>query len=116
MTSALLVAVLVVGGLLTLWAAGAAAMDREPSKRLLQGLLGFQLLLLVQLAAVLVAVANGERPAETGAFAGYVVLSLLLLPGGLALTVDERSRYGTLVMAVACLTVVVVELRLDATW
>lgn len=116
MTSGVTVAVLVAGAVLAACAAVLAALGREPGRRLLQGLLGFQLLLIAQLAVVLVRVGGGARPAETAAFVGYVVLSLLLLPGGLALSVDEHSRYGTLVLGVAALVVVVVELRMDATW
>ena len=44
------------------------------------------------------------------------MLSLLLLPGGLALSSGEHSRYGTLVLGVACLAVLVVEWRMAVTW
>ena len=94
----------------------AAARGLAPGKPQLQALLGLQLVLLGQLAHVLWRLSGGERPAEKGAFAGYVVLSLLLLPGGLAMAVEERTRWGSLVLAVACLVVGVVELRLGATW
>lgn len=116
MTPGLVVAVLVAAGALTVWAAVAAALGHAPPRRFLQGLLALQLVLLAQLAVVGYRLAQGRRPAETGAFVGYLVLSLLLLPGGLSLSVDERSRYGTLVLGVACVTVAVVELRMVATW
>ncbi len=116
MTSGLVIAVLVLAAVLGAWAAVAAALGLAPPRRLLQGLLGLQLVLLAQLAVVGYRLAQAVRPAETGAFVGYLVLSLLLLPGGLALTVDEPSRYGTLVLAVAAVTLAVVELRMDATW
>ena len=116
MTPVLLIAVLVGAGLLTVGSTVAAALGQAPPRRLLQGMLGLQVVLLGQLAVVGYRLAQGVRPAEAGAFAGYLVLSLLLLPGGLALSVDEHSRYGTLVLAVACLTVGVVELRMGATW
>jgi len=106
------VATLVVGLLCLV----AAARGLAPGRLQLQALLGLQLLLLGQLGYVLYRISGGERPAEKGAFAGYVVLSLLLLPGGLALAVEERTRWGSLVLAIACLVVAVVELRLAATW
>lgn len=112
LSTVLLVAALVVGVL----AALTAAVDREPPRPLLQAVLGLQFGLLAQLAVVLVRVSGGDRPAEPLAFGGYVVLSLVLLPAGLALSAQERSRWGTLVLAVAALTVAVVELRLRATW
>ena len=116
MTSGLTAGVLVLAVLLALWAVVEAAAGHAPRRWLLQGLLGLQLVLLGQGAVVGVGLAQGDRPGQAGAFAGYLVLSLLLLPGGLALSVDERTRYGTLVLAVACLAVAVVELRLVATW
>ena len=112
LVSAGTVAALVVGLLCVV----AAARGLAPGRVQLRALLGLQLVLLGQLAYVLYRLSGGERPAETGAFAGYVVLSLLLLPGGLALAVEERTRWGSLVLAIACLVVAVVELRLAATW
>ncbi len=96
--------------------AAAAALGWEPPRLLLQALLALQLGLLVQLAVVLVQVSEGARPAEPVPFTGYVVLSLVLLPGGLALSASERSRWGSAVLAVAAVTVAVVQLRLGATW
>lgn len=116
MTPALVVAVLAVALLVAAAAGVEAARGRAPARRLLQALLGLQVVLLAQLAVVVVRLLQGERAAEGGAFAGYVVLSLLLLPGGLALSADEHSRYGSMVLAVACVTVAVVELRMVATW
>ena len=116
MTSALVVAVcaasLVIGLLFLL----SAATGLAPGRLQLQALLGLQLVLLGQLAYVLYRLGGGDRPAETGTFAGYLVLSLLLLPGGLALAAEERTRWGSLVLAVAALVVAVVEQRLGATW
>lgn len=113
---ALVVAVLAVAVGLAVAAGIVAALGHAPPRRLLQGLLALQLVLLAQLVVVGYRLAQGTRPQEVGAFVGYLVLSLLLLPGGLALSVDERSRYGTLVLGVACVTVAVVELRMVATW
>lgn len=112
LTTVLLVAALLVGVL----AALTAGVGREPGRPLLQAVLGLQFGLLAQLVLVLVRVSGGERPAEALAFGGYVVLSLVLVPAGLALSAQERSRWGSLVLAVASLTVAVVELRLRATW
>lgn len=116
MDSRLVVAVVVVALGIAAWAAVECARDRLPPRRLLQALFGLQALLLVQLLAVLVRVGGGQRPESSGAFTGYAVMTLLLLPGALALTVEERSRWASLVLAVACVTVTVVEWRLDVTW
>ena len=116
MVAQLLVAVLVVSLAIAAWAVVECLRDRQPPRRLLQALFALQALLLVQLLGVLVRIGGGQRPAEQGAFLGYAVMTLLLLPGALALTVEERSRWASLVMAVACVTVAVVEWRLDVTW
>ena len=116
MNGGLVVAVLVVGVALALWGAVASALGQQPPRRLLQALLAFQLLLLAQAAVAVVRLTGGTDAESTGTFVGYLVFSLLLLPGGLALSADEHSRYGTAVLAVACVVAAVVELRLVATW
>ena len=116
MVAPFVVAVVVVSLALAAWAVVECVRDRLPPRRLLQALFALQALLLVQLLGVLVRIGGGQRPASTGAFTGYAVMTLLLLPGALALTVEERSRWASLVMGVACLTGAVGEWRLDVTW
>ena len=108
---AVLVASLLVG------AAGAVEglRGRAPGRLLLQALLALQLLLLAQAGLAVAALLRGDRAGEPVTFLGYLVLSLVLLPGALGLSVQERSRYGSFVLAAACLVVAVVELRLQAT-
>ncbi|MDP9436919.1 MAG: hypothetical protein M3P93_17745 [Actinomycetota bacterium] len=112
----LLVPVVLVASLLV-GAAGAVEglRGRAPGRPLLQALLALQLLLMAQAALAVTALLRGGRAAEPVTFVGYLVLSLLLLPGALGLSAQERSRYGSLVLAAACLVVAVVELRLQAT-
>lgn len=90
--------------------------DRPPGRGLLRGLLALQALLLVQAGLAVYRLVQGtDAPSSTGTYAGYLLLSLLLLPGAFALTVEERTRYGSLALGAACLVVAVVELRLQAT-
>lgn len=106
-----LVATLVVG----LLGAVEGLRDRAPGRGLLRGLLALQALLLLQAAvAVYRFVQGADDPASTGTYVGYLLLSVLLLPGAFALVVEERTRYGSLVLGGACLLVAVVELRLQA--
>lgn len=116
MSSGFVVAVLVLGLGLALGGGVVGGLGRQPPRWLLRGLLALQLVLLAQAAVVVVRLLQGEHAQETSAFIGYLIFSLLLLPGGLALSVDEHSRYATVVLAVACVTVAVVELRMVATW
>lgn len=107
-----LVATLLVGML----GAAEGLRDRAPGRGLLRGLLALQALLLVQVAlAVLRLVQGDDDPASTVTYGGYLLLSVLLLPGAFALVVEERTRYGSLVLGAGCLVVAVVELRLQAT-
>ena len=107
--AAVAIAQAVAGGVL-------AARDLRPGKPLLQGLLLLQLLLLAQAAVAVVRLVGGDRPVETGAFVGYLVVSVLLVPGGLVWSFEEKSRYGTLVLAVVCLVAAVLQERLGTLW
>jgi hypothetical protein len=115
-TPALVVAVLAVSLLLALWSGLLAARDVLYGKPFLQGMFALQALLVAQLAGVLVFLGGDERPAETTAFASYLVLSLLLVPASFGLALEEKTRYGTLVFTIVSLAIAVVETRLVATW
>ena len=99
---------------LGVWALLAAAANRLPPKLHLQALFLLQAVLVVQ--AVVAFVRIGDWDGSKGELSGYLAMSVLLVPGGLVLAVEERSRYGTLILAVACLVVAVVEVRLLAVW
>ncbi|MCW2613270.1 MAG: hypothetical protein JWN08_264 [Frankiales bacterium] len=107
--AALAVALALAGGVL-------AARDLRPGKPLLQGVLALQLLVLVQAAIAVVRLLGGDAPDETGAFVGYLVVSVLLVPAGMVWSFEEKSRYGTLVLAVVCLVVAVLQERLGTLW
>ncbi len=93
-----------------------AARDRRPGKPLLQGILLLQLLLLAQAAIAVTRLLQGDRPEEVGAFAGYLIVSALLVPGGAIWSLEEKSRYGTLILAAVCLVVAVLQQRLVGLW
>ena len=114
MTGRLSAAVFVLSLGLGGWALVWAALDRLLPKVHLQALFLLQAVLVLQ--AVVALVRMGEWDGSQGELAGYLAVSALLVPGGLVLAVEERSRYGTLTLAVACLVVAVVEVRLLAVW
>jgi hypothetical protein len=107
-------ALIVLSLALALWAGGCAALDRLPPRPHLQLLFVLQALVVVQ--AVVALVRSGEWGGSKPELLGYLAVSAVLVPGGLFLTVEERSRWGTLVLAAACLTLAVVVVRLDAVW
>jgi hypothetical protein len=114
MTDALATVVFVLSLALGGWALVWAAMDRLLPKVHLQGLFLLQAVLVAQ--AVVALVRMGDWGGSNGELSGYLAVSALLVPGGLVLAVEERSRYGTLILAVACLVVAVVEVRLLSVW
>lgn len=114
MTDPLATAVFVLSLALAGWALVWAVRDRLLPRQHLQALFLLQAALVVQALVALVRMADWAG--SKGELSGYLAVSALLVPGGLVLAVEERSRYGTLVMAVACLVVAVVEVRLLAVW
>ncbi len=99
---------------LALWAAACAALDRLPPKLHLQLL--FVLQALVVLQGVVALLRSADWGGSKGELFGYLAVCFLLVPGGLVLSVEERNRWGSLVLAAACLTVAVVVVRLLTVW
>ena len=114
MTDPLATAVFVLSLALGAWALAWAARNRLLPKTHLQALFLLQAVLVLQALVALVRMADWGG--SKGELVGYLAVSALLVPGGLVLAVEERSRYGTLVLAVACLVVAVVEVRLLNVW
>jgi len=107
-------ALIAVSLVLAAWAGACAALDRLPPKPHLQLLFVLQALVVLQAGVALVR--SGEWDGSKPELFGYLAVSAVLVPGGLFLTVEERSRWGTLVLAAACLTLAVVVVRLDTVW
>ena len=114
MVDGLVTAVIAVALVLAAVAFLLAALDRLPPRAHLQGLIGLQLLVMVQAVVAIGRLGDWEGP--TGELLGYLAVAFLLVPGGMALTVEERTRWGTAVLGAACLVLAVVVLRLDAVW
>ena len=107
------VATIVVSLVLAVWYLIRSALNRAPSRYdlLATALLGV-------LAAVLVVVAiaglfDGSRPAETSTFAGYLITTVAFAPTAFVLARMEPTRWGTLILGVACLVLPVLVLRLQ---
>jgi flagellar biosynthesis protein FliQ len=72
--------------------------------------------LLVQMVVGIVQAATTSRELETATFVGYLVGTAVLLPLGGFWAMAERSRWGAGVLAVACLAVPVMVLRMGQLW
>ncbi len=114
MSDGLVLAITVLALLHAVTAFVLAALDRLPPKVHLQGLLLLQVLVLVQAVLALVRLGGWDGPA--GELLGYLAVAVLLVPGGMVLTVEERTRWGTAVLGAACLVLAVVLLRLQVIW
>jgi hypothetical protein len=101
-----------------LWCAVSAAVGQAPTIRHRIGLLVLEAVALVQALVLVVGlVVQGGR--TTGAvveIVGYLVATLVVLPIGAALAHGERTRYGSIVLAVAGVTLAVLSLRTGQVW
>jgi hypothetical protein len=112
-----LAAALVVGALVLAVAAGIwAALDRPVRLGHLVGGAAVEALLLVQVGIALVRLAGSTALASPATFVGYAVGSLIVLPLGALWALEERTRWSSVVFAVAALTTAVIVVRMGVVW
>lgn len=116
MIPALAVTVMVALAAGALWSAVEVARNRPMNVPLLIGTGVLELLLVAQLVVGIAQLAGTERDVPAGEFLAYQVGALLLLPAGVAWGLAERTRYGPAVLVVACLSLVVMVVRMQAIW
>ena len=107
------VATIVLSLILAAWFLLRSALNRAPSR---SDLLATALLAAVVAVLVVVAVVglfDGSRPAETSTFAGYLITTVAFAPTAFVLARMEPTRWGTLILGVACLVLPVLVLRLQ---
>ena len=111
---AALVALLGVG--LAGWAGWRAATDRPVIlKQLLAGG-AVEAVLLVELVVAAISSLRGDGPADAATFWGYAATTLFVLPFAAAWAFAERSRWSSVVLVVAALTVSFLQLRMVQVW
>ena len=93
-----------------------AARDKRINWTLLGMLRVIEAGLLAQLVIGIVQFAGTSRDVSGPFFIGYLIGSLLILPIGALWALAESSRWGAGALAVACLVIPVVELRLHEIW
>lgn len=72
--------------------------------------------LLAQLIVGIVQFAGTDRDVSGPFFIGYLIGSLIILPMGAFWALAESSRWGAGALAVACLVIPILELRLHDLW
>jgi hypothetical protein len=93
-----------------------AALDRGINWWLL-GLVGVvELALVAQLVVGIVQLAGTDRDVSGALFVAYLVGALIILPVGALWALAESSRWGAGALAIACLVIPVLELRLHDIW
>ncbi len=98
------------------WAVWFVVRDRAVILNQLWGGAVIEALLLVQAVVAAVAGARGEGEGDPLLFWGYLATTLVILPVAAAWAFAERTRWSSVVLAVACLTVAFLEWRMWQIW
>ena len=117
MNTWVLLAVLVLTAAAAAWTVVMIVRDESPPSDPYFALLGvLALVLLGQAVGGCVALGVTDREVEGISFVSYLLTALLVLPVGAALSLVERTRWGTGVLLVALATVAGCEARLWSLW
>jgi hypothetical protein len=98
------------------WALISAAMNRRPTLLLFAAAVLLELLLLVFAVGGIVQMAGSSRQFARAEFVGYLLGCLAIPPLAFYWARGERSRSGTLVIALAFLITPVMVLRVQQVW
>jgi len=90
---------------------------REPSWFSVGAVSAVELVLVVQLVWSIVLVSGGaQAKGDTVEYFGYIITALLVPPASIFWAIIERSRWATVVMGMAGLTVAVMLVRMWQIW
>ena len=108
---------IIVTSLVVAAVSGVMALRGHPPRVVqLAGLVVVELVLLAQAVAATGRMFTGDRPDELATFVGYLLTALLIPPLAALLGWSERTRWGSVIVAVACLVVPVMVVRLQQVW
>lgn len=101
-----------------LWCGVSALLGQAPTYPHRLALVALEVLALAQalLAVVLLAVLGGRGGGAVAEIVGYLIAMIVVLPIGAALAHGERTRYGSVVLAIAGVTLAVLVLRTSQVW
>jgi hypothetical protein len=106
-------ATIVASLVLAAWFLIRSALDRAPSRSDLLATALLALLVVVLVVFAVVGLFDGTRPSETSTFAGYLITTIAFAPTAFVLAKMEPTRWGNLILGVACLVLPVLVLRLQ---
>lgn len=98
------------------WAGWRAVLDRPVILRQLVAGGVVEALMLVEVVVAAVSSATGAGPADPWTFWGYLLTTLVVLPVAAAWSFAERTRWSSVVLLVAALTVAFLHVRLVQVW
>ena len=98
------------------WALWFAIRDRAVILRQLWGASVVEGLLLVQVVVSVISLAQIENTVDPFTFWGYLITILFIAPVAAVWAFAERSRWSSVVLAAAALTIVFLEFRLVQIW
>lgn len=107
------VATIIAALLLAAWFLLRAALNRAPSRADLLGTALLGALVAVLVVVAVVGLFDGSRPSDTATFAGYLITTIAFAPVALYLARMEPTRWGSVILGVACLVLPVLVLRLQ---
>jgi hypothetical protein len=107
------VATIVVSLVLGVWYLVRSALNRAPSRYDLLAAAVLGVLATVLVVVAVIGLFDGARPAETSTFVGYLITTAAFAPTALVLARMEPTKWGNLILGVACLVVPVLVLRLQ---
>ncbi|MFV0425771.1 MAG: hypothetical protein ACK5KU_01900 [Beutenbergiaceae bacterium] len=99
--------------LLALWALLWAARDRPV---ILKQLIAGGVVEALMLAEIVIAIVAGAGAPDPLVFWGYMITALLVLPFAAAWALAERTRWSSVVLAVASFALIVMQVRIFALW
>lgn len=113
MNGPLSVATIIAALVLAAWFLLRSAQNRPPSRFDLIATAALGVLVTVLVVVAVIGLFDGTRPSETGTFAGYLVTTVAFAPVAVYLARLEPTRWGNLILGVACLVLPVLVLRLQ---
>lgn len=116
MIGALNLGIIIASLLVAAWAGFAGFRGRAPDRAQFAGLVVLQIGVLAMSVIAVVALFGGARPAELETFAGYLVTMVCWPAVAFVLGRMEPTKWGSVTIAVGCLVIPVLVLRLEQIW
>ncbi|MCM4076885.1 hypothetical protein [Paractinoplanes hotanensis] len=113
MNGPLSVATIIAALVLAAWYLLRSALNRAPSRFDLLAAAALSALVAVLLVIAVVGLFGDSRPSDTVTFIGYLITTIAFTPVAAYLARLEPTRWGSLILGVACLVIPVLVLRLQ---